>query len=265
MSSRMAPYISLVLSSKANHMKDNFSDNTGNYARFRPRYPQELIDHLLTFVPDIRAAWDCGTGNGQLAGMLAPFFKEIYATDISMEQMREGDRSPNIWYSIQPAEKASFNDNQFDLITIAQAIHWFQFKDFYREAKRTLVDGGIIAVIGYGLIQTTGPLQKIIDHFYRNTIGPYWDAERRYIDEGYQTIPFPFHEIPMPVFRMEYEWTSAQLTGYLNTWSAVKHYIKQTGKNPVASIEDAIIQCFQNAETLSFSFPLLLRVGVNMK
>lgn len=245
-------------------MKDNFSAGSGDYAKFRPRYPQELIDHLLALVPGNRAAWDCGTGNGQIAGMLAPFFKEVFGTDISMQQMREADLSPNIWYSVQPAEKTGFADNQFDLVTVAQAIHWFRFEDFYREVKRTLVNNGVIAVIGYGLIQTIPPLQKIIDDFYRDIIGPYWDAERKYIDEAYQTIPFPFDEIAMPSFLMEYEWTAAQLIGYINTWSAVKHYIKQNGTNPVTGIELPVKDCFKD-DVLPFSFPLLLRIGINKK
>jgi ubiquinone/menaquinone biosynthesis C-methylase UbiE len=244
-------------------MKDNFSDNSGDYAKFRPRYPQALIDRLVELVPAKQNAWDCGTGNGQLAAMLAPFFKTIYATDISMEQMREADRSPNIWYSVQPAESTSFENQQFDLITVAQAIHWFQFEDFYYEVKRTLVPNGIIAVIGYGLIQTEPTLQKIIDHLYRDIVGPYWDAERRYIDEGYKTIPFRFREISMPTFEMQYQWSADQLIGYINTWSAVKHYIKQAGKNPLKDIEASIRECFNDKATVSFGFPLLLRVGIN--
>lgn len=242
-------------------MKDNFSHDSKQYAQFRPHYPKELFDHLLSLIKEKNTAWDCGTGNGQVAGVLADHFREVYATDISQQQIDEAVTRPNIYYSIQPAEKTSFNEKQFDLITVAQAIHWFRFDDFYTEVKRTLKPGGIIAVIGYGPVQTTEPLQAIIDHFYKNIVGPYWDAERHYIDELYQTIPFPFEEIKMPVFTMSYEWTIEQLTGYLSTWSAVKHYRKQKGHDPLSFIEKELQEAWAGLSTHSFEFPVLLRVG----
>jgi ubiquinone/menaquinone biosynthesis C-methylase UbiE len=116
------------------------------------------------------------------------YMQQISASRSWMRRLKR----PNIHYSLQPAEHSSFSDNQFDLITVAQAIHWFDFDKFYAEAKRTLKPAGIIAVLGYGLLQTDQPLQSVIDHFYTKVIGPFWDAERHYIDEAYQTIPFPF-------------------------------------------------------------------------
>jgi SAM-dependent methyltransferase len=159
-----------------------------------------------------------------------------------------------------PLRKHLSIEKQFDLITVAQAIHWFRFDDFYAEVKRTLKPGGIIAVIGYGPIQTIEPLQDIIDHFYKNIIGPYWDAERHYIDELYQTIPFPFEEIKMPVFTMSYQWTLAQLIGYLNTWSAVKHY-KTAPNRSGYIIQKELSDAWPAAPSITFSFPLLTRIG----
>lgn len=242
-------------------MKDNFSQDSKQYAQFRPHYPKELFDHLLSLVKEKATAWDCGTGNGQVAGVLADYFREVYATDISQQQINEAVKRPNIYYSVQPAEQTSFNEKQFDLITIAQAIHWFRFTEFYAEAKRTLKPGGIIAVIGYGPIQTIEPLQGIIDRFYKNIVGPYWDAERRYIDELYQTIPFPFEEIKVPVFTMSYQWTLEQLIGYLKTWSAVKHYTKQHQTDPVSFIQKELAVAWPATPAITFSFPLLTRIG----
>ncbi len=242
-------------------MKDNFSQDSKQYAQFRPHYPKELFDHLLSLVKEKNTAWDCGTGNGQVAGVLADHFREVYATDISQQQIDEAVKKSNIHYSILPAEKTSFHEKQFDLITAAQAIHWFRFTDFYAEVKRTLQPDGIIAVMGYGPVQTSKPLQEIIDHFYKNIIGPYWDAERHYIDELYQTIPFPFEEINIPSCKMSYQWSFEQFTGYLNTWSAVKHYKKQNDRDPVALIANDLYKAWTSLPTHSFEFPVLLRVG----
>ncbi|MBV9987935.1 MAG: class I SAM-dependent methyltransferase, partial [Chitinophagaceae bacterium] len=176
-------------------MKDNFSSQSQNYAQFRPHYPAELFSYLLGLVKERESAWDCGTGNGQVAGVLADHFGLVQATDISQQQLDQAISKPNIHYSVQSAEKTGFADAAFDLITVAQAIHWFRFHEFYSEVKRTLKPGGLLAVIGYGLLRTDAALQQLLDDFYRNTVGVYWDAERRYIDEAYTTIPFPFKEI----------------------------------------------------------------------
>ncbi len=246
-------------------MKDNFSQYASQYAKFRPHYPPEVFAHILSLVGEKNAAWDCGTGNGQVANVLSVHFKNVFATDISAQQLQHAIQLPNIEYSLQPAEKTNFDDAQFNLVTAAQAVHWFRFHEFYTEVKRTLKSGGLIAIIGYGLLQTAQPIQQLIDHFYHKVVGPYWDAERRYIDERYQTMPFPFQEIPMPDFQMDYIWTQEQLLGYINTWSAVKQYEKRHGTSPIEALSQEINRLWEDNRVQTFSFPLLLRVGLNKK
>jgi len=67
-------------------------------------------------------------------------------------------------YAVSAAEKTLFGDNSFDLISVAQAIHWFDFKAFYSEVKRTLKHGGLLAVIAYGLLKINLDADKIINH-----------------------------------------------------------------------------------------------------
>ncbi|MES2772991.1 MAG: class I SAM-dependent methyltransferase [Bacteroidota bacterium] len=242
-------------------MKDNFSPHAKAYAQFRPSYPPELFQWLSSLAPSKRSAWDCGTGNGQVAAQLSSHFETVYATDISQSQIDNALSRPNIIYSLQPAEHTSLADNSFDLITVAQAIHWFQFNQFYAEVNRTIKANGVLAVIGYGLLEICEDIDAIIRHFYREVIGPYWDAERRYIDEAYQTIPFPFPEIEAPSFSMQYQWTTEQLLGYLNTWSAVQHYIKKHGRNPLDEVESQLLSAWNDHSTKLVRFPLLLRIG----
>lgn len=241
-------------------MKDNFSKQAALYAQFRPTYPQELYDFLLPIVPDLSTAWDCGTGNGQVAAELAGYFDKVYATDISIKQLNNAVQKANIIYSITPAEQTSFPAKTFDLITVAQAIHWFDFDKFYHEVKRTLKPDGILAVIGYGLVKTEPQLSKVINYLYKDVLGNYWDKERKYIDENYQTIPFPFNELPAPQLSVFYQWNLEQLIGYLNTWSAVQHYKDKNGKDPVGLIIDDLTRVCGSAN-IDIEFPTLLRVG----
>ena len=242
-------------------MKDNFSSRSDQYAKFRPTYPSELFAYLNELTPNKLAAWDCGTGNGQVAFELAKSFDQVFASDISQAQLDHALRADNITYSLQPAEKTHFDNGIFDLIVVAQAIHWFDFEKFYAEVKRTAKKNAKLCVVGYGRIEINPQIDKVITEFYTNVIGSYWDKERKYIDEYYKTIPFPFEEIQTPKFENTHQWHLEHLIGYLNTWSAVKHYIKQNQQNPVEVLESELKPIWQSGEVKEVRFPVLLRVG----
>lgn len=241
-------------------VKDNFSGHAADYARYRPTYPQELMTHLAGLAPARQLAWDCATGNGQIARMLAPLFNQVVATDISENQLKNAAQLPNISYRVEQAENSSLPNQSADLIVVAQAVHWFDFDRFYQEVKRILKPDGVIAVIGYGLLSTHPSLDKVIRNFYNKVLDGYWDPERNYLDEGYRTIPFPFQELELPQFSSRYTWTPDDLIGYLNTWSAVKHYEKQQGHNPVQLVEKQLRDALEG-ETTTVTFNILSRVG----
>jgi SAM-dependent methyltransferase len=205
-------------------------------------------------------AWDCGTGNGQIASVLSKNFKLVYATDISPKQLENAPQVENVIYKIQPSEKTAFEKNQFDLITVGQAIHWFNFNEFYREVKRTLKPNGIICILGYGKFYSTKEIDSIVNHFYDNIIGKYWDSERRYIDEKYLTIPFPFKEIICPEIVNSFQWDLNHLIGYISTWSAVKHFKTKTGFNPILELHENLKRVWDTPQK-SIHFPMLMRLG----
>ncbi len=243
-------------------MKDNFSGQSIDYAKYRPTYPATLYEYLFSLVATKDSAWDCGTGNGQIASKLADQFKRVYATDISKNQLANAIQKENIMYSCTPAEHTDFEHNSFNLITVGQAIHWFNFEKFYKEVNRTIAKNkGIIAVIGYGLNAIEPAVDTITHWFYKELIGKYWDKERHYIDELYQTIPFPFAEIKTPSFESSFEWTLLEYLGYLSTWSAVQHYIKMEGESPIPVIKSKLSAIWKEEEYKTVRFPILLRVG----
>lgn len=242
-------------------MKDNFSTQSNQYAKYRPSYPPELFDYINTIVANKNTVWDCGTGNGQVAIELSKTFDNVFATDISEQQLNNAQKANNISYSLQPAEKTNFNNDFFDLIVVAQAIHWFDFEKFYTEVKRTAKQDGLLCVLGYGLLKISTEIDIVINDFYTNTIGSYWDKERRYIDENYTTIPFPFEEISSPNFVNTQLWSLHHLMGYLSTWSAVQHFIKTNHYNPMDQLQKQIEPLWENDELKPVNFPILLRLG----
>lgn len=244
-------------------VKDNFSDIAGNYASWRPEYPQELFRYLSSLSAEHNKALDCGTGNGQAAKLLAKYYKEIYATDISEAQLKHAVALPNIQYSISPAEKTDFPDQYFDMICAAQAAHWFNHEVFYKEVERILKPNAVLALIGYGLIEIDLEIDRLIKTLYTDILGAYWDKERRFIDDHYRSLPFPYKETAIPSFKIECEWSLAQLVGYLNTWSALNHYKKITGINPLDEMLPGLQKTWGSADVVrAVQFPIITKVAV---
>lgn len=243
-------------------MKDNFSAQASIYAQYRPQYPQQLFEFIFTFVKNKNVAWDCGTGNGQAAKVLSRHFDKVIATDISQQQIDNAYRAGNIFYTVQPAEQTNIEDNSIDLVTIAQAIHWFNFDKFYVEVLRVAKPGAHIAIWMYSLLQISKEIDNIIHHYHFTTLENYWDAERKYVDDNYSSIPFPFKEINTPPFYIEVYWSLEDLKGYLYTWSALQKFIAANNHNPADDVIDKIQYHWNGAEKRKIIFPVHLRLGV---
>jgi len=241
--------------------RDKFSEQSDLYARYRPGYPRELYEFIFQHIYDTQAAWDCGTGSGQVAGELANHFNIVYASDISAAQMDHAPERENIKYFEVPAEDTGFPPEMFDLVTVAQAIHWFDFDRFYEEVTRTTKKNALLAVIGYGIVEISPKLDEKIRSFYDSMFGRYFKENRTYLDDHYDTIPFPFEEIPAPDFENEIVWSRDDLEGFLNSTSPVQQYKREHGSNPVNELMNNIDQLWKAAEKRTVSFPVFLRLG----
>lgn len=241
-------------------MKDNFSRQADLYARYRPVYPEKLFDFMLEKAPGREIAWDCATGNGQTATVLGRYFKQVWATDISRKQIDHATVADNIIYSVQPAEQTDFADHSVDLVTVSQALHWFNFEKFYKEVKRVGRPGSWLAVWAYSLLKIEPDIDAIIEAYHFGTLKDYWDAERKYVDDHYANIPFPFVEITTPSFFIEYNWKLDDVQGYLYTWSALQKFIAAGNDDPIPGLI-ARIRPHWKQETKKIVFPLHLKMA----
>lgn len=241
---------------------DNFSSNSAQYAQFRPDYPPELYQYLCTRVKNFDCAWDCGTGNGQVALVLAERFKSVNASDLSAAQIEQALPHPRVHYDVCRAELSPYSAQHFDLITVAQALHWFDFDAFYLEVKRVAKPGAVLAVWGYGLLSVNPEIDSLIHHFYTTLIGSYWDSERHHVDEGYSQIPFPFSSVETRNFYIQRQWNLEQLCGYLGTWSSVKKYRQQLGQDPVEVLQLQLNELWEHSTMYDIQFPVFLKSGI---
>jgi SAM-dependent methyltransferase len=212
--------------------KDHFSGHAADYREFRPAYPGELFAFLAKAAPSREAAWDCGTGNGQAAVALAEHFAKVFATDASAEQVKNAEQKPRVEYAVAPAEKCPLADASVDLVTVTQALHWFDFEKFYAEVRRVCRPEGLLAAICY-YAPSLGPQVDPVLCRWEATVGKYWPPERVWVDAGYRTIPFPFEELPAPRFELTLKTDLPRFLGYLGTWSAAKQFVKANGSNPL--------------------------------
>ncbi|MCR5889140.1 class I SAM-dependent methyltransferase [Hymenobacter sp. J193] len=244
-------------------MLDRFSDQASLYARYRIDYPAALYEWLLLRVSGRSHAWDCATGNGQVALVLAGHFAQVTATDISAAQLAEAPRQPNITYQLAPAEHAPLADAAVDLVTVGQAVHWFEPGAFNREVLRVLRPGGVVAEWGYGLVQVSAGLDSLIRRFYAETMRPYWDENRWHIDDEYARLPFPFADVEYAHFTEARRWTAEHFLNYLRTWSSVVKYRKQHGQDAVLLLADELTKVW-GPEEQEVRFQVFVRLGRKM-
>jgi SAM-dependent methyltransferase len=241
---------------------DHFSALSGRYREFRPRYPSALYTFLAGISPARNTAWDCGTGNGQAALDLAPHFNRVIATDPSIAQIKHARQGARVHYHVATAEQSGLAPDSADLITVAQAVHWFDLDRFYAEVRRVLRPGGVIAVWSYAFASISADIDAVIERFNNEIIKQYWPPQRAVVDNGYRDLPFPFDPATIPAFDMHADWNAGQLLNYLRTWSAVRYYGEDRHADPVALIEPEILACWGVPDTpRRVSWPLAVRAG----
>jgi SAM-dependent methyltransferase len=244
--------------------KDHFSRQSADYYRYRPGYPADLIEWVASRAPDRRLAVDCATGNGQAAIALAGHFEAVLAVDGSRAQLERAQPHPRVRYELAVAEQLPVPDQSVALVAAAQAVHWFDLARFHAECRRVLQPGGVLAVWTYEKFHGGAAVDAILDRFYAEVVGDYWPPERRYVEEAYRTLPFPWAEELAPSFQLQTDWSLEQVIGYLASWSAVQRYRDaHPGQDPLPAVAAELATLWPANGTLRLNWPIHLRLGRN--
>jgi SAM-dependent methyltransferase len=242
--------------------RDHFSGHATDYRRARPTYPPELFEWLASLCAGHGLAWDAGCGNGQASIALAAHFERVHATDPSPEQIASAEPHPRIVFRVEPAEACSLADASADLVTVAQAMHWFDAPRFQAEARRVLRPGGIVAVWTYAESRVDAAVDAVFDHLHDVALDDYWPAGREHVISRYRGLPFAFERIAAPDFAMRCDWTLAQYLDYLRSWSASQRCLRETGRDAVAEIAGPMQAAWGDPEQpRRVTWPLTLLAG----
>jgi len=241
--------------------KDHLSRQPADYRRYRATYPTALIDFVAGCCAARTVAVDCATGSGQAAVALAGRFAAVIAVDGSHNQLVRAAPHERVRYVAALAEQLPVRAGSVDLVAAAQAAHWFDHDRFHAECRRVLAPGGVVAAWCYEKFRIEPAIDAVVDDFYANAIGADWPPERRYVAEGYRSLPFPWREEPAPPFEIEVDWDLAELMGYLATWSAVQRFRDRTGQDPLAALHPRLAQFWPQAGRKRVCWPVHLRLG----
>ena len=242
--------------------KDHFSAHAAQYAAHRPTYPPALVDALADLAGGTRLALDCGCGTGQLSVPLAVRFDRVIAIDGSAAQIAAAERHPRVEYRVALAESSGLPARTVDLVTVAQAAHWFDLTRFYAEVRRVGRTGGLLALVTYGNIDTDPDVVRIVQDFRRDVIDRFWPPERIHVDTGYRQLLFPFEELEPPTFALEQSWSLSDFLGYIDTWSAVRAAEAAMGRAPLETFADMLRDVWGPPETRKIiRWPLSMRLG----
>lgn len=242
--------------------EDHFSRGAGDYARFRPTHPPALFEYLASVAPGRALAWDCATGNGQAAVALAGRFERVVATDASRDQIAHAVEHERVEYRVEPAEAVSLGDASADLVTVAVAIHWFDFDRFYAEVRRVVRPRGILAAWTYFLPTIEPQIDRLLRRVGTEVLAGYWPPRFRYVENEYRTLPFPLEELDAPRFELEAAWTLDQLLGFVGSWSGTSRFVDATGRQPVEEVRAELRDAWGDPRRRrAIRWPCHLRVG----
>ncbi|UNK69378.1 class I SAM-dependent methyltransferase [Microbacterium sp. H1-D42] len=117
-----------------------------DYERFRPGFPEVAADAIVP--APVRTALDLGAGTGKFTERLADRANRVVAVEPSEQMLAVlREKLPDVEAHIGTAENIPVEDHSIDVVTVAQAFHWFDRDPACAEIRRVLVPGGTLGLL----------------------------------------------------------------------------------------------------------------------
>lgn len=185
----------------------------------------------------------------------------MVATEPSQAQIDAALRHPRVEYRREPAEKSTLGDASVDLAVAAQAAHWFDWPRYVAEVERVTRPGALVALVSYGILDVAGDAGRVIAHYYRDVVGPYWPPGRHHVETGYRDLVWPWPAVEAPAIDMTATWTREELLGYVTTWSATARLVDTVGPGPFETFRAQIAAVWPDEERRTVTWPLAIRLA----
>jgi SAM-dependent methyltransferase len=186
----------------------------------------------------------------------------VIATDASKSQIANAEPHQRVEYRVASAEESGLETGKFDIVVVAQALHWLDHDRFYPELQRVLKEKGAFAASAYNHLRIDRAINEIIKRYYYEIVGPYWPPERALIEQ-FPKIPSPFPEHETPEFEIVAEWNLEHLMGYLWSWSSTQRFVAARNRNPLDEIANDLRSAWGDAnQSRRVVWPLMLRVTI---
>ena len=220
-----------------------FSKTIDFYHRYRPSYPTELIDllaELVSLTPNAHIA-DIGAGTGKLTTLLLDKGYEVWAVEPN-DAMREFAinwlaSNPRFHASAGKAEATTLAQGQFDLITAAQAFHWFDLTAFRQECLRLLKPNAQVALIWNERSNDTDPAMAAYEALIQSYSIDYRKVHDQWVNptqladffqNTYTTASFPYtHYLDLEGFKGRYRSCSYALDTTHPDYLEAMHQLEQ--------------------------------------
>ena len=211
-----------------------FAGTAEDYARYRPPYPEALIERLISEAPGRGRLLDIACGPGRVALACAHAFKEVWAVDSEPDMLAEGRRLAdergiaNVTWLCSRAEDLDLPPSSLDLATIGEAFHRLDQQSVLESAFRWLRPGGVLATMGANVLHGADGWQRlaldIIEEWVRPAFPTGWaiaapgalSTSPALLDQFQR---FGFRDVADHEYQMAHLWTVDGILGYLRSMS----------------------------------------------
>jgi len=187
--------------------------------------------------------------------------KKVIGYDPSQGQLDQVEAKPdNVEFRVSAAEQIDLPTGSVDLISVAQAAHWFDFEVFWKECSRLLCPGGTLALLSYGFNTLDNNKEAFaVCKELQGLIDSYWPSSRLHVAAGYRTIhpASPPFKVSRKDSSMSAEMSIDAFLGYANTWSALREYNKAfPGRDIFPEYRKKLVEAVGEGTPLKITWPL---------
>jgi len=191
----------------ASNATSRFSDRVENYVRYRPGYPAEALQALLTEcgLQPHHVIADVASGTGIWTRMLLENRNSVFGVEPNADMRQACERLlanfPRFRSVDATAEATTLADQSVDFVTAAQAAHWFDRARARREFARILKPGGWLVLLWNERLIDTTPFLRAYEELLLSYGTDYQEVRHERTTDAVNDFfdPLPFRERTFPM------------------------------------------------------------------